>query len=380
MNTTSPTRLTIRARLTLLYSGALFAAGALQLAAMYAIVRNSLSRGFPPDIPGADAFPRLQIPPEVLTYIDGYRNGILRDLITQSAIALVLIGVIASALGWWLAGRALAPIHQIATTAERVSSGALTERIRLEGPRDELKELADTFDAMLDRLEHAFTSQQRFVANASHELRTPLATERAILEVALAEPSASKDLRHIGTQLLNVHTRSERLIDGLLTLARGDQPHTLQPVDLADLAASAAAVCGAEAAASEITVTTNLEPALLTGDPDLLDRLVTNLVQNAIRYNEPGGWVAVSTKTNRQQPGQPQAELVVENTGLPVDQDDLNDLFEPFRRGQDRTGDGVGLGLSIVKAITTAHGGNVNAHSRPNDGGLLVTVAMPSHE
>lgn len=371
-----PARLSIRARLSLLYGGALFAAGFLQLAAIYAIVRQRLSQPFP-SFPGTESLPRPQLPPELMAYIDDYRYGILRDLITQSAIALVIIGVGASLLGWWLAGRALAPIDQITQTAARVSSGALDERIALQGPRDEVRALADTFDAMLDRLERAFDSQQRFVANASHELRTPLATERTILEVALADETASDDLKAIGAQLLDVHARSERLIDGLLTLARGDQPHAQESVDLADLAASATAICVEEARACDITVITDLNPSVLTGDPDLLDRLVLNLIQNAIRHNQPGGWLSITTDTIDRASQYPVAQLRVENSGRPVHQDDIDTLFEPFRRGQDRTGQGVGLGLSIVKAIATAHGGTVKGVAHVTNGGLLVIVDLP---
>lgn len=230
---------------------------------------------------------------------------------------------------------------------------------------------------MLDRLEHAFNSQQHFVANASHELRTPLATERTILEVALANDTASDDLKQIGAQLLEVHARSERLIDGLLTLARGDQPHAQQTVDLADLAASATATCADEASACDITVITDLNPAVLTGDPDLLDRLVLNLIQNAIRHNEAGGWLSITTDTIDRSTGNPRVQLRVENSGKPIPQADIDKLFEPFRRGQDRTGPGVGLGLSIVKAITTSHGGTVKAVAHVTNGGLLVIVELP---
>ncbi len=376
MTRARPARLSIRTRLSLLYGGALFAAGALQLAAMYAIVRYSLFQPIPPNPPGMQTLPQRQIPPGAMEIIDDFRNNILRDLLTQSAIALIIIGVIASVLGWLLAGRALAPIHQIANTAARVSSGALNERIALQGPRDEVRELADTFDAMLDRLEHAFDAQQRFVANASHELRTPLAIERTILEVALADPGASPDLTTIGNQILDVHARSERVIDGLLTLARGEQAHAQEPVDLAEIAASAVAVCDREAQAQNITISTELAAAPVTGDPDLLDRLVLNLVQNAIRYNTPDGWLTITTCTDHHTGAPTNAKLGIENPGPVIAAADIDALFQPFRRGQDRTGNGTGLGLSISRTITNAHNGQIEAFARPQ-GGLRIEVSLP---
>lgn len=370
-------RLSIRTRLTFLYGAALFAAGALQLVVMYLVVRTSLFRplsDLPPDRPRPPDHP---LPSNALEMIDELRTRILNELVVESALALVVIGTVATILGWWLAGRALAPIHRIAETAGRVSGGALDERIALAGPHDELRELAETFDAMLDRLQQSFEMQQRFVANASHELRTPLAAQRTIIEVAMADPSASPDLIATGRQLLIVQGRSERLIDGLLTLARGGQPHANRSVELADLVGSATAICSDEAEAGTVSIHTELQTATLTGDPDLLDRLVLNLLQNAIRYNAPGGWVRVSTSTSTIRNEQ-EVTLTVENTGVDVDPATVDSLFDAFRRGQDRTGDGVGLGLSIVKNVTTAHGGRISAIARP-DGGLLVDVTIPAH-
>lgn len=372
-------RISIRSRLTLLYGGALFVAGTLQLLAMYLVVRASLFRPLPFVEPSATSPqpPDRPIPPNLPEAINELRNRILRDLLTQSAIALVIIGTVATVLGWWLAGRALAPVHRISETAARVSSGSLTERIALDGPHDELRELADRFDAMLDRLQGSFESQKRFVANASHELRTPLAAQRTIIEVAVANPHASADMLTTGRQLLVMQDRSERLIDGLLTLARGEQPHAQRSVELADLVSSAIVLCTSEANEREIVIYPELEAAPLTGDPDLLDRLVLNLLQNAIRHNTPNGWVRIATRTSRNIEPQ-EVTLTVENTGEVLDPDAVDMLFDAFRRGQDRTGVGVGLGLSIARTVATAHGGRITAAARQG-GGLIVDVTLPTN-
>lgn len=375
MNMRAQARLSIRTRLTFLYGGALFVAGAIQLLVMYVVVRTSLFRPLPDGDASRPAFPARPLPTNALEAIDELRTRILSELVVESALALVVIGTVATVLGWWLAGRALSPIHQIAETAERVSGGSLDERIALQGPHDELRELADTFDAMLDRLQQSFEIQQRFVANASHELRTPLAAQRTLIEVAMANPGASTDLVEVGHQLLAVQHRSERLIDGLLTLARGEQPHARTSVELADLVGSATAICNSEARPANITVFTELQSAALTGDPDLLDRLVLNLLQNAIRYNISNGWVRIATGETVAQ-GRQEVTLTIENTGTLVDPASVDSLFDAFRRGQDRIGDGVGLGLSIARTVAAAHGGRISAAARP-EGGMLVDVALP---
>jgi signal transduction histidine kinase len=268
-------------------------------------------------------------------------------------------------------------------TARRLSEENLHERIALDGPDDELKELADTFDAMLGRLEAAFESQKRFVANASHELRTPLAIMRTEVDVALANPDATPDeLRRMGEVVRRATERSDALIDGLLVLARSDQgPTALAPVDLAVLAEEALAQSATEAAVAGVETRARFDPAPTTGDPALLGRLAGNLIENAIRHNEPGGWLEVQTGPGADGAGE--VRLVVANSGPLIDSGQVDGLFEPFRRlAGDRLaapggrGPGAGLGLSIVRSVVAAHGGRVTARPRTG-GGLVVEVFLP---
>jgi signal transduction histidine kinase len=301
-----------------------------------------------------------------------------------------------------VAGRVLRPLHRITDTARRIGtapSGAsgLHERIALSGPRDEIAELADTFDAMLERLDRSFDGQRRFVTNASHELRTPLAINRALLEVAVTRPDASGDVRQLGGTLLAVNARHERLIDGLLTLAQSE--HEIEhrtPVDLAQIVEYVVDEMAAQARSAGVTVSLDATPAPITGDPVLLERLVTNLVLNGIRHNvNSDGWVrAAIRKSNRV------AELAVSNSGPTVPGYETESIFEPFRRldradqpsdrltprrnGSYRTPQdgseavsGVGLGLSIVRAVAHAHGGDARAEAR-RGGGLIVRVRLPA--
>jgi signal transduction histidine kinase len=255
-----------------------------------------------------------------------------------------------------------------APAADRV----LRERIALDGPHDEIKSLADTFDVMLERLDHSFDGQRRFVANASHELRTPLALNRTLLEVALDAETASPEVRQLGTTLLAINARHERLIDGLLLLARSERETANGAfVDLADI------VAHVTAQVPQGPVTVRVEPgeAPTTGNPVLLERLVQNLVENGLRYNVPeDGWVAVMSDTRPDGT----AVLVVSNTGPVVPSYEIPSLFEPFRRlGTDRlSSSGAGLGLSIVQSVARSHGGDVHAEPR-NAGGLVVTVTLP---
>jgi signal transduction histidine kinase len=294
---------------------------------------------------------------------------------SQRVITLVAIGsiaVLAFGVCWWLTGRLLRPLHRITETARRLSLSTLHERIALTGPQDELKELADTFDAMLDRLEHAIASQRRFVANASHELRTPLAIQRTAIEVGLADPNPAK-LARIRGELLRNTQRSERLIEGLLVLAQGERGlDERAPVDLTTAIDHVIEDHLPIAERAGITITAATHPVTVAGDEVMLIRLVANLVHNAIRHNHPGGHVLVELA--------PDATLVVCNTGPHVPSDRVGELFEPFRRlHPDRTGsgEGAGLGLSIVAAIAHAHGGTVRATANP-DGGLSITVSLPA--
>ncbi|MEU9843516.1 HAMP domain-containing sensor histidine kinase, partial [Actinomadura sp. NPDC048032] len=308
---------------------------------------------------------------------EDYQRETLNALLTQGGIALGLVGAAGLGFGWLLADRALRPVHAITETARRVArSHDLTERIAYEGPRDDVKELADTFDTMLGRLARAFDGQRRFVANASHELRTPLAINRTLVDVAVRRPDATDDVKRLGESLLVVNGRHERLIDGLLTLA-GTENVVVDagPLDLADVAGHVLRQAAAEAEGRGVTADRLLGPAPASGDPVLVERLVQNLVENAIRHNRDGGEVHVATRVR-----DGWAELTVANTGPTVPAYEIETIFEPFRRlGNDRVRSdrGSGLGLSIVRATATAHGGTVTASPRPG-GGLVVTVRLPA--
>jgi len=395
---------TIRLRLTLIYGGLFLAAGAVLLTLNYALVRRGLERQsgpigvtvdgpmsgtatFLPEIPGTAGTAQFVRPAPRLVTTDGrpiedvllaYQATIsdtaLHELVVQSIVALGLMALASVGLGWAVAGRALAPLTRVTATARKLSQDNLHERLALGGPNDELKELADTFDAMLARLESAFESQRRFVANASHELRTPLAIQRTLVDVALADPDTSPaDLRVMAAALRDAVDRSERLIDGLLILARSEQGNV--PRDAVDLMAAAALALdqsAAEIAAGGLRVERALGPATVVGSRVLVERLVGNLVQNAVRHNVAGGWVKVETGAH--------GRLRVVNSGPVVPADQVDDLFEPFRRlAPDRVDSarGVGLGLSIVRSVAGAHGGDLRARARP-EGGLDVTVSPPA--
>jgi signal transduction histidine kinase len=276
--------------------------------------------------------------------------------------------------GWLMAGRTLRPLTEITATARRVADRNLHERIGLSGPRDELRELADTFDDMLARLDASFDGQRRFVANASHELRTPLAVNRTLLEVAMGRPGAPPELVDLGETLLEVNDRHERLIDGLLTLARSEQAVADPvPIDLAEVATRVHEQFASDARTAALSFDLGGTPAPTAGDPVLLERLAQNLVENAIRHNVEAGWVTVTTSSSVDH-----AVLTVANTGPVVPAVEVARLFEPFRRLTDRVGSahGTGLGLSIVRSVARAHGGDVAAQPRAG-GGLVVDVTLP---
>jgi signal transduction histidine kinase len=363
-------RPTIRLKLTLLYAGVVFVAGALLLSVSYVLVRNNLTGGaarLPTLDPGQYALQRA-IQEEVAA-------DALHDLRVQYAIALAALTALSVLLGWALAGRVLRPLQRITATAQRVSQDTLDERIALHGPRDELKELADTFDGMLERLSAAFASQRRFVANASHELRTPLSVIRTELEVTLADPEATNaELRAMAETVRDATAATERLIQALLMLARSEAGVTRRDaLDLADAARQALAQTGAEAAAAHLHVDAALEPAPVAGDRRLLERLVANLVENAVRHNRPGGGVEVRTGTRDDR-----SVVTVANDGDAVPERAVASLVEPFQRlDRGARGDGAGLGLSIVRSVAEAHGGALTLRARPQ-GGLVATVALPA--
>lgn len=372
-------RLSIRWRLTITYGVLFFVAGMLLLFVIYMMVGWAINGAWP-DVSLQNVSPVLEqkFQQEWLGWkhaaIDEARNALL----SRSLLALAGVGILAIIIGYLVADRALKPIQQMTATARKLSGTTLAhERIGLKGPDDELKELADTFDAMLTRLNVAFDTQRRFVANASHELRTPLTINRTVLEIALGDPEASGDLKALGRTLLEVNARNEQLIEGLLLLARSERELSVRkPVDVKDVAETAVEQLASRAEEAGVTMTTELQSAETEGDPVLLERCVANLVENAIKHNLPeSGRLWVRT-------GMVEGALVVQvaNTGPHVPAYEVNSLFEPFRRlNADRVDSarGAGLGLSIVRAVVRAHGGNVTAVPR-DGGGLVVTVRLQS--
>jgi signal transduction histidine kinase len=301
-------------------------------------------------------------------------------LLATSWLALALTTVASAFFGWIAAGRVLRPLRTITTTARTISAGNLHERLALAGPNDEFKQLGDTLDDLLGRLEASFEAQRRFVANASHELRTPLTLERTLLQVALADPDATIDtLRETCEELLAAGRDQERLLEALLTLASSERGlEHREPLDLARVMNHVAAATQPEADRLGVVIEPLLAPAQLSGDRALIERLVANLADNAIRYNRPGGRVEMRTATDAGR-----ALLTVTNTGPAIAPEDVDRLFEPFQRlGADRVtagdgGGGHGLGLSIARAIATAHDAAITAVPR-NEGGLVVTVSFPA--
>jgi signal transduction histidine kinase len=362
-----PHRMTVRLRLTILYAALFLFAGALLLFVTYVLVSQVLL-----DLIGSGTRPWVGGTID----LDALRATILRILVKRLLFALMGVGIMAVVLGYFVADRALAPLQKVTSAARRLSESTLHERIALEGPDDEIKELADTFDAMLERLSEAFDSQRRFVANASHELRTPLAINRTLLEVALTDPDVSPDLATVGKTLLATNSRHERLIEGLLLLARTERELTTRtPVDLADVATTVLDNSRKrEDLYTDVSMHIEVTPATTVGDPVLLEHLVANLVDNALKHNVDGGEVFVRT-------GELDgfAACQVENTGPVVPAYEVDRLFEPFRRlHNDRieSAKGSGLGLSIVQSVVNAHRGTVIATPR-SGGGLIVTVRLP---
>jgi signal transduction histidine kinase len=278
-------------------------------------------------------------------------------------------------LGWLAAGRILRPLTTITATARRISATSLTQRLDLHGPDDELKELGDTLDSLFDRLEDSFQAQRHFVANASHELRTPLSADRTLLQVSLEDPDAPGPWQAVAQELLDSNTEQERLIEALLALATSQAGlHHREPVDLSALVSSVLLTPRHEVNRLGLYVETVTKPAVLDGDPVLAERLVANLVDNAVRHNIPGGHVQVTTRTSGGH-----AVLSVTNTGPAIPPETVDRLFQPFQRLRahhaDKS-DGHGLGLSIVAAIATAHDATVIAQAQPG-GGLSVNVTFP---
>ncbi|WP_371405285.1 HAMP domain-containing histidine kinase [Kribbella sp. NBC_00662] len=398
-------RLTLRGRLTLLYGGLFMVAGVVLLGVTYALFNANLGQQYRVIVKGTylSPAPGAQKPPPptndvyvmnkdgaVLTGSDAekvleqqrqqVRQAAIKSLLIQGSVALVVVGGLAAGFGWLVAGRVLAPLHRVTDTARRISASpaALHERIALQGPDDEVKNLADAFDTMVERLDHSFDGQRRFVANASHELRTPLTLGRALVEVAMHRRTASADVKELGESLLTINARHEQLIEGLLILADSEkQLTTVYPVNLADVVTHVCSQLAGEAVAAGVAVERGPGDAPTRGDALLLERLVHNLVENGIRHNTSDGWVRVISKTTDDS-----VQVVVTNTGPEIPPYEVESLFKPFYRlGAERLvgGKGAGLGLSIVRSVAEAHAGTVTAVPRPG-GGLEITVQLPADQ
>ncbi|GAA1536139.1 HAMP domain-containing sensor histidine kinase [Actinomadura kijaniata] len=359
--------LSVRLKLTISYAGFLLLAGAVLLAVFWVFVL----RWLPTDDPGAI---RRAVGSVIII---GYnRSDLLRGFAPASVAALAFLLVFGLLGGWVLAGRMLAPLTQIADAARLASHGSLSHRIRLEGPRDEFRELSDVFDTMLEQLESHVAEQQRFAANASHELRTPLAISQSLLDVARNDPA--RDQGELIERLHTVNTRAIELTEALLLLSRsGRGTFTREPVDLSLVAEEATETLLPLAERRQITLDVTGEPTRAVGSAPLLLRMATNLVQNAIVHNLPtGGTVTVHTESQRDA-----SVLRVENTGHRLPPELVPTLIEPFQRGTTRIRTdghvGVGLGLAIVHSIVRAHDGTLDLTPRPT-GGLIVTARLPA--
>ena len=385
-------RLTVRARLTLLYTGLFAVCGAIVVAVSYTLVARLRAQGQGNgQQPSAgdlarfaarcrseelSAHPNARVLVKCAAYFQqqgaqGQRDFTLSHLLQYSLITVAAVIALAAVLGWIFSGRALRPVHQITTAARAASEHNLSARVAPTGPRDELRELAETFDEMLGRLQAAFEGQQRFIANASHELRTPLAVMRATVDVVLDNPDSTPgDLRAMAADIRASVDHAEHLIGALLLLARNERGLTVR--EETDLATAAEDVLDTAGLGGR-RVHATLEPAVISGDPVLAGRLIANLVDNAARYNHAGGDIWISTRTMAGS-----TQLTVANTGPVISEADADRIFQPFQRLSDRTShDGFGLGLAIVASIAVIHGGTATA--RPRDhGGLTVTVTIPS--
>jgi signal transduction histidine kinase len=378
-------RRTIRLRLTLLYSLLFLGAGTGLLTITYLLVRSAPTGAIAPKPPQPAG---LKTHAKPLTPVFAREQAQLKaqalathaadmhQLLTRSGIALAIMAVLAVALGWLVAGRMLRPLRTMTVTTQRITEYNLHERLALQGPGDEVKDLADTIDGLLQRLEAAFEAQRRFVANASHELRTPLTLNRALLEVTLANPQATVDeLRTMGAELISSGEQQEQLIEALLTLATSARGlDRREPFDLSQLTADVLLAPRPEIGQLGLDVQSASTPALAIGDPRLAKRLVANLLDNAFRHNVTGGHISIATRAESGF-----ATLTIANSGPVIPADDLDRLFQPFqRRDSDRASqpDGHGLGLSIVRSIAAAHGAALSARTQPG-GGLYVQVRFP---
>ncbi|MEU5951959.1 ATP-binding protein [Streptomyces sp. NPDC047525] len=384
----------VRVRLTLLYGVLFVASGVVLLAITNLLVARTpanlvlvKNRGGEPVLaPGADGrlylgYPEANSSVQLNDITQQLRDQALRQheiemdhLLVQSGIALAIMAVIAIVLGWVVAGRVLRPLRTMTGTIQRISARNMHERLAVVGPADELKDLADTVDGLLGRLETALDSHKRFVANAAHELRTPLTLEHALLEESLIDRDATREsFRSNFERLLEISKQQARLLESLLTLSSSERglDHR-EPLDLAEITEEVVEASRPETRRRGLRIETAIEPATASGDSALVQRLVANLVDNAMGYNTPGGHVEITTRTHAGR-----AVVAVANTGPEVPPEHVERLFEPFQRLGRTAGDGHhGLGLSIVRAIGVAHDAVIGARARPG-GGLVVEVSFP---
>jgi hypothetical protein len=372
---------TVRTRLTLLYGALFLVSGAVLLAITYGLAWNATK---PRAAPGSahntvivSKQKQAQLAQQEAAEVH-QRATDMHQLLASSGIALLIIAVLSIAMGWLVAGRVLRSLRTMTATAQRISEQNLHERLAVAGPADELKRLGDTIDGLLARLETAFDAQRRFVANASHELRTPLTLMRTAVDVATRKPDPPVPAVTILAGKIRAGLdKADRLVESFLTLARAQHGGAVRrsTVALDKLATTVAADHSVAINDMHLTVGQDHHDAPVPGSEALLTHLIGNLIDNAIRHNQPGGWIRVATGT-----GTDAARLVVENSGPILDPSRVGELAQPFRRAApDRTGaddTGVGLGLSIVAAIATTHHGTLDLHARP-DGGLRVTVTLP---
>ena len=379
-------RRTARLRLTVLYAGAVFLACGATVAAVTYLLYGQLGNAAPPALrpvlhlrKHGKVIPIAAAPPAQATIRMTGLGQLSLDrpqLLIAAGIALAVIAVAAAAIGWLIAGRVLRPLRTITAAARRISASSLNERLALQGPDDELKELADTLDNLLARLEASFDAQQRFAASASHELRTPLTRERTLLQVTRADPAATTGTwQAVSRELLASNAEQEHLIEALLTLASSQAgPAQREPADLAAITSAALAAARPAIGRLGLHVQTDIQPAALDGDPVLIQQLVTNLIDNAARHNIPGGDIQITTSTSHAG-----AVLSVTSSGQVIPAADVDRLFQPFQRlgpRPARRDGGHGLGLSIVRAIATAHAATITAQPRPG-GGLAIDVTFP---
>ncbi|RFS82805.1 HAMP domain-containing protein [Actinomadura spongiicola] len=396
--------MSVRTRLTLVYGSLFLVTSAILVAVTYLLTVRTMDRRFTAsdDLDPAtvtkmrsmaatgDVTELVALKERADRQIAQQKRDVLEQLLQSSLVTMLVLGVLAVVIGYVVAGRMLRPLHAVTAAARRLSESNLHERIALDGPQDEIKDLADTFNRMLDRLNRAFDGQRRFVANASHELRTPLTINRTVLEVALASPKNPPETKALADVLLGNTARHERLIEGLLTLARSERDLAARAeTPLPDVVRGALDHLDGLADEAGVDVEARLAPAAVSGDPVLLERCAVNLLENAVKYNARGGrvWVRTGVRDGS-------AFLRVVNTGRPVPSYEVAAIYEPFRRlrpdrpradrdgsgggARERTGsaDGAGLGLSIVRAVVDAHGGTIETVPREG-GGLSITVRLP---